>query len=916
MRFSDFGKLRGCSLLVCTCVLAQWVWGASTWPTLHNDYQRSGYTEEVVRGPYERKWYRDFHDEMISTRVEAIVAEGKCFVGTLAGNMYALDVKTGRTAWKFEAKGPIGASPCYRSGKLYFGADEGFNTGNLYCVDANSGEQLWHYEAGAGIWTSPACDGRKVYFGDRAGVCHSVWLSDGGMAWRFATDGMILKPASLSVDAKRVIIGSENMHVYCLDAWGVAMWTSPKLHGLSMRDQGPTIWLGLAVVRTSPADSFHTVLDRNGQLLKKIQQSIPMDANDKVLLDKWNDVLMHPTARRRAAEQERIIEYLKTNPYDQTFYAFNLADGTQPWIAPVLYTAGLHNPPTPPTFNPDTGDLYTFCRSALTYYLGGVRRYNALGRLDRVTGRFDFYWPETDDGNQNGLALIGDETQALSLMDDILISTHQGVLAGLNLDSKEVVTFWRGRDTYGGIFGPGAVPGSFEGARELAEQGYLTGMPNEWHGPDRSIVAIAEGRMFWVVGSQVVCLAGPDIPKTDTGGTKSPPAKKSKLPGVVGGGGNVVTGRVAGKGGVPDVRINKGQLAKYLTVEDSNATEQGFGRLADDLRERLDSEVLELVESGPWAPLILQLGISGEERYFWRTSETMRILAESLPHLSKEVRAKAAAFLDGMFEAGMPLEVAAYSSMGKRREPYELGPEMKRYAVQTVRYDAGIEDIYALWTYGHYANAWDKVGGQVDKIAEIYDAFAEKGFAFDPNGKDDNAAHLNAQIAGVLAAGRIFERAGQREKSEGVMALLAEMVSARVRHEIGNKALIRPAQTSSKKMHEAKVPRYMDLVPEAADMLGRYAKEAFARNLKDLTTGLPLWYQAYGERMIGGENWISPPGLSQGLFLATAGGTNASAEQLSAKLDQPLCKADLHYIEKISAILRKMDTVPQPALRF
>ena len=70
----------------------------SEWPTLHKDYQRSGHTEEFVQGPYERKWYRDFHDEMIATRAEAIVAEGKCFVGTFAGNMYALDVKDGHTA--------------------------------------------------------------------------------------------------------------------------------------------------------------------------------------------------------------------------------------------------------------------------------------------------------------------------------------------------------------------------------------------------------------------------------------------------------------------------------------------------------------------------------------------------------------------------------------------------------------------------------------------------------------------------------------------------------------------------------------------------------------------------------------------------------------------------------------------------
>ena len=127
----------------------------SDWPTLHRDYQRSGFTPEVVRGPYERKWYRDFHEEMIATRVEAIVADGKCFVGTFAGRMYALDVTDGRTLWCCEAAGPIGASPCYRDGRLYFAADEAFDTGHLYCVDAADGTLLWKYNAGAGIWVAP-----------------------------------------------------------------------------------------------------------------------------------------------------------------------------------------------------------------------------------------------------------------------------------------------------------------------------------------------------------------------------------------------------------------------------------------------------------------------------------------------------------------------------------------------------------------------------------------------------------------------------------------------------------------------------------------------------------------------------------------------------------------------------------------
>ncbi|HYW78173.1 MAG TPA: PQQ-binding-like beta-propeller repeat protein, partial [Thermoguttaceae bacterium] len=157
------------------------------WHTLHNDYQRSGHTNEIVEGPYERKWWRDFHDEMIATRCEAIVAESKVFVGTFAGNLYAIDVDSGNTQWKFKAHGPIGASPCYHDGKLYFGSDDAFDRGTLYCLRVASGELVWKYTTPGGIWASPACDGTNVYVGDRTGVLHAVNTADGSSAWTFPT---------------------------------------------------------------------------------------------------------------------------------------------------------------------------------------------------------------------------------------------------------------------------------------------------------------------------------------------------------------------------------------------------------------------------------------------------------------------------------------------------------------------------------------------------------------------------------------------------------------------------------------------------------------------------------------------------------------------------------------------------------
>lgn len=872
------------------------------WPTLHRDYQRSGWTPEIIRGPFERKWYRDFHEEMIATRVEAIVAEGSCFVGTFAGHMYALDVADGRTKWRFTAAGPIGASPCYEAGRLYFGADEGFATGHLYCVDCADGSLVWKYNAGAGIWVAPACDGENICFGDRAGVFHAVDAPTGKKKWTFSTGGMILKPASFPPEGGRIAFGSEDMHLYCLSPDGRLLWKSRKLEGLSLRDQGPTIWRGLALVRTNPADSFHTVLDRNGELLEQIQRTIPLDGEDEVLLDKWGDFVLRPRPHRRQAEQDGVVKHLRENPHDQCFYAFDLRDGSEPWIAPVLYTAGLHNPPTPPTFNPDTGEIYTFCRSAMTYWLRGVRRYNALGRMDRQTGRFDLYWPSTDEG-WHAFPMIGDETQSLSMMGGILVGNHQGILAGLDLGSLRAFDIQPTRDTYGGIFGPGAVEGGFERAERLAMEEYLVGMPNEWHGPDKSICAIAGGRMFWVTGSQVVCIGGLDVPAGPGAGTKPPQLKKSNLPWCVAGGNVASRGAGMYDESLDPVGLSAAQLRRYLDAPAPRDDDSESGRV---LRGKLDAAILELVKGWPWAPLVVELGISGEERHFWRSAETMQIVSGALPYLDPMTRERAVALLDELWDRGMPLSEPVHSDQGSRRESYNLGPGMKAYAAEAIRYDAGIEDLYAVWSYAHHGDRWDRVLDKVDAVGESFRALDKGQFRFDHHGTRDEAERLNEQIAGVLAAARIFKRAGRQSEMEQALTLFAEMATHRVHHERADTWLIRPTRTASKGLHQAKVPRYVGLTPELGAMLRQHAGEPLERNVRALMRGLPVWYQAWGERMIGGENYISPPHLARGVFMALADGCGASPEELAAKLDQPWCKADLYYIEKLTAILRRM----------
>jgi len=869
------------------------------WPTLHRDNQRSGYTDEIVRGPYQRKWFRSFVEEMVGARQEAIVARGFCFIGTYAGNVYSLKIDDGETAWSTAVGGPIGHSVCYDNDRVFVCTDDGYRSGSLVCLRATDGVELWRYRAEAGFWNAPACDGERVYAGDRAGVFHAVDAKTGSGLWTYRTGAMILKPASISPDGRAIVFGSEDMHVYCLSSNGQLRWKSPKLAGLSLRDAAPTIWDGKVVVRTNPSRPFHESLHEGSRLVCDIQRGIPLGDEDNVF-DRLtrNQYFLRHTPRREKAEHEGILAYLDEHPHSRTWFTFDLADGTEPWIAGVMFTAGLHNPPSPPTFNPKTNELYTIMPTALGVYSDGVSQVGiGIGRIDPQTGYLTNLPQSLGDkvpGYFAGSTMIADETSTLSLMGGLLLMTHQGAVGGVDLKTRSLSTLHGVRDTYGGLFGPGAAKGSWDGSKELARQGYVQNTVNEWHGPDRSIVSISDGRMFWVAGSCVVCFAGPDVPAADGGGTRPPEPWKWTKPRRFDGG-NVTTATSRYDASVAKTTFTSANVMKYLADPPIVARQDA---LSDHLAQRLDAAVAETIAVESWAPLVVQLGISHEDVYFARTAETMQSLAMALPHLPATTRGRTIAYLDRLFAGGVPLESPAGDMNGRRREYYDLAPETLR-SVAGRKYKAEGGDLYALWAYANYADRWKQVLGQMDEIRALFDEIAAEPVVLNGDDRDLPAVEtLNEQIAAAIAYGRIMRHAGLENEVRGAAELLTRLFTERVHCEQADGRL------QTRRGHYARLPRYAALVPEIGHLLAEHAGRRLPENLDGIDRELPVWYQAWGERLIGGENYVSPPSLSQGVFLAMAYSGHAPRKQLARYLDQPWCRADLAHIAKLTALLQ------------
>jgi hypothetical protein len=473
---------------------------------LRGDLQRSGFYREFPKGQLRVAWRKELWRELTGPRTEVIVGADLAFIGTYAGNFHAWDVHTGIEAWSYRADGPIGHAAAFHAETVYFGSMDC----QLYALNATNGNVRWRFQADGGIWVSPTLWRDTVFFGARDGTFHALNAATGDPRWSFQTGDRILTTASISEEGDRVVFASEDMHVYCLDVRdGRLLWKSRKLAGLSVRDYAPVLVRGLALITTNPVKEFHHTLDQHQRLLL-----------DRTEFTGPDDRYIPATPDEIRAEQDLIVRFLENHPEEQTFYAFDLQDGQEPWIAPVLYVGGLHNPPSPPCVNPVTGDVFVQLRSAYSVWDGGseVRAYTTIGRLDVRTGRVDLMEhghrskepgrpPGQKDMPWSTFNLIGDETQTLACSPARLFSIHQGFIGSMDLATGLTANLYGKRDTYGGFYGPGTFGWEQDGGLDrahAAQQPY--GIVNEWHGPARALVSVAGNRVFFPVGSQVICL--------------------------------------------------------------------------------------------------------------------------------------------------------------------------------------------------------------------------------------------------------------------------------------------------------------------------------------------------------------------------------------------------------------------------
>lgn len=193
----------------------------------------------------------------------AAIGNGRVFIGSNDGHLYAFDLKSGSNLWRFKTEGPVESSPLLLDNAVYVGSSDGalyaisvdgkqlwkYMTGEkilaspnflkgtngtriiiggydykLHCVDAASGKSNWVYETGNYINGSPAVFDGKTVFGGCDALLHVLSLRTGEKVKEIEAGAYIA--ASVAISANRAYVGHYENEFLCIDLEkGTNLWT-------------------------------------------------------------------------------------------------------------------------------------------------------------------------------------------------------------------------------------------------------------------------------------------------------------------------------------------------------------------------------------------------------------------------------------------------------------------------------------------------------------------------------------------------------------------------------------------------------------------------------------------------------------------------------------------------------------------
>jgi orotate phosphoribosyltransferase len=157
-----------------------------------------------------------------------VIYKGNVYIGNDNTNHYCFDSQTGDLKWVHTSalpsfKGTAGITACHDD-LVYWSSYDG----TLTCAHYDTGKVVWKSKLDANLHSSPCLDveGNRIFIGTEwdkqedygRGDVVCLEMSSGKEVWRTPTDGMIPSTALYIASKNTVVCGSNDFHVYFLQA--------------------------------------------------------------------------------------------------------------------------------------------------------------------------------------------------------------------------------------------------------------------------------------------------------------------------------------------------------------------------------------------------------------------------------------------------------------------------------------------------------------------------------------------------------------------------------------------------------------------------------------------------------------------------------------------------------------------------
>ena len=863
----------------------------NNWSQLGSNPQRTGYSPVQVDPPYCYTW--KWYEAPIASRAQPVVANGRLFIGSMDGIIYARDASTGAPLWQHQTDGPIRNTGAVTGNTVLFGSHDGYT----YALNAINGSLIWRTYTGPSV-TAPLVPFRPdlVIVASSNGYLTALLLQSGEIFWQFYADAPILTSPSLSNDGQIIYFGTEKIQAIAVQiSNGTKIWQT-QLQGMSLGDRYPVVSGNQVIYRSQPNYNFLALLHEG----------------DDVMDGTYNGGTFQPVLPDWDADwtgvRSRILSYLNNTPSKQTFFVLSGTTGQSQGTIPMLYTYGNNDIPNTPVVS-ERGVFVTYrARHGIRNDSGTQHvstRYDAeLGSLNMSS--LDITGLESSEpiAGMEQFRMTSDEPAMLTMGGSILWVDNWERLGGINLANGDLIHVGAVSNDWpecGAQCGMGTDNPFFP---MYGGDAYPFPQPRVTEGSQRGGVVIANNMLYW----RVIEAGIAGISHKSSG---TCPAPYVWL-------GNQENSESLVYDSQLDGNIVKRSLSEYISLDLTETNPNPPAQLVQQVQDLVDtitsagdhltplflhrgyteSEIWPYnTTNPPGIPLIQH--ISSGNAYWFDPGELLYTMAMAYPYLTEEQQQASREYMQSEWDRYPPLQDLARDGItpswlktGVHREFYDVPYRSSLNSWPPPARNLGT--LYGLWLWSKNTGDWSYAQNHWSEATDLFNT-------------RKNSILYYADIAGAIGYARMAQHFGYvSDYNAGVSVAISGLENGLSFTTFRTRAEMDYPDPPNQETG-LYTPVFFGLTPEIGlylrEQLGGQA-EAYLSS-KETGNSMRWWYLTRAG--LHGENFESSfigPNAAWSHFLAHAYIVGDPQAQLIQWLDRPWARGDLYAIQKLVAAIQ------------